>query len=151
MENGGELIKKMVRFFGVGIIAAVVNITAMYLLAAQFQMIYAVQRNLANFLAMLAGVTVAFMLNRHWTWDESAKKAGKGLLYQFFLYCASAGAGAFLRVLLFVALDFLTPIHYLVNVAIGIGAAALLDFFLYNKYVFCDHERQSAGSYQEGE
>ena len=129
-------IKKIFRFIVVGALAAAVNIAAMYILTASLHMDGTIQRNLANFLAMLMGVTTAFILNRQWTWEDSPKKAGTGLVYQYFAYCTSAGAGAILRIVLFAALDYLTSVHYLFNVMIGIGAAAFLDFFLYNKFVF---------------
>lgn len=132
-------IQKALRFVVVGAVAAIINLVAMFLFAMQIGDNWAWQRNLSNFIALVIGTTVAFLLNRCWTWDDSPKKKGKNLFYQYLLYCSSAGLGAILRICLFAVLDSLTSVHYLVNVMIGIGAAAVLDFFLYSKFVFRSH------------
>ena len=108
----------------------------MYLFTDIFQMVELLQRNIANFLAILVGITTAFALNRKWTWHDSKKELGIALFQQYLLYCGAATAGALLRIVLFAFLDYFTALYYLINVVIGIGAAAILDFALYNRYVF---------------
>ena len=130
------VIQRVLWFILVGAVAAAVNLAAMVLCTSVLGEHEAWRRNLANVFAMAVGTTAAFLLNRRWTWEDSPKKAGKSLLYQYLLYCGSASAGVALRICLFAVLDALTSIHYLLNVVVGIGSAAVLDFFLYSKFVF---------------
>lgn len=93
-------------------------------------------KNFANVLAIELSTIYNFCISRLWTWEDAPKKSGKGLVAQFFSFNLAALTGIGLRVIiLFPVLEKL-GVFYLLNVAIGIGAAASLDFILFDKLVF---------------
>ena len=124
------------RFAVVGGIAAAVNLVAVWSLISFFFAEQVIYRNLANILALFFGVTTAFFLNRKWTWQDSPQFCGFALFRQYLIYCISASIGGMVRIVLFAWLDYLDVVHYLINVTIGIGVAAIIDFLLYNRFVF---------------
>jgi len=130
------MVTRIGRFLIVGVTATGINMASMFILMEYLFSNGDMQYNAANFLSMSIGVFAAFTMNRHWTWRDVSTNRKTGIWRQFLLYCAAAGAGLILRIILFALLNHLAPIHYLVNVIIGIGAAAFLDFILYNRYVF---------------
>jgi len=127
--------KRVKKFLIVGGSAAVVNLGAMSLLVELLGFEGYYLKNLANILSMEVSILYAFIFNRKWTWKDAAKKEGKKLISQFVLYNFAVLIGISIRIVLFALLE-LTGLYYLFNVAIGIGVAAIVDYMLYDKFVF---------------
>jgi putative flippase GtrA len=92
-------------------------------------------RNLANILAIEISAIYNFCVSRLWTWRDAPRKHGLKLVPQFVSFNLALLAGIAIRVILFAVFDK-WGIFYLLNVAIGIGVAASIDFILYDKLVF---------------
>ncbi len=95
-------------------------------------------KNLANVLAMEASILYNFFLCRLWTWGDAPRKKGKDLLAQMGFFHLAALSGIAIRIVLFALLEK-WGLFYLVNVAnvaFGIGAAASINYVLYDKIVF---------------
>ncbi len=123
------------RFLIVGISAAIVN----FLLISFFIELLGFKgyflKNLANILAIEMSAVYNFSISRVWTWKDAPKKQGKSLLGQFISFNLALLAGIVLRIILFAVFEK-WGIFYLLNVTIGIGMAAVIDFILYDKLVF---------------
>ena len=92
-------------------------------------------KNLANILAIEISAVYNFSISRLWTWKDAPRKQGKGLVTQFISFNLALLAGIVIRVISFAVFEK-WGIFYLLNVAIGIGMAAGIDFILYDKLVF---------------
>jgi dolichol-phosphate mannosyltransferase len=123
------------KFLLVGGSAAIVNLGVMSLLVELLGFKGYYLRNLANILSIEISVLFAFVLNRQWTWKDAIKKRGQKLIGQFIIYNSAVLIGILLRIALFAILE-LTGLFYLLNVSLGIGAAAIVDYMLYDKVVF---------------
>ena len=127
--------KRIKKFILVGGSAAVVNLGLMALLVELFGFEGYFFKNLANLISMETSILYAFICNRIWTWYDAPKKEGKKLVGQFFLFNLAVLAGVLVRIGLFALFEFY-GLFYLLNVTLGIGVAAILDFILYDKIVF---------------
>jgi putative flippase GtrA len=127
---------RVVRFCVVGGIAAVINLAVMYCFVTVMAFDTFVLRNIANVLSLVCGMSAAFILNRAWTWWDAKREAGTALVRQFLMFCSAATLGIALRIGSFGLIDYFWTISYLVNVTIGIGLAATIDFILYDHIVF---------------
>jgi putative flippase GtrA len=127
--------ERIMKFLVVGCSAALVN----FLLITIFIELLAFKsyflKNLANILAIEMSAVYNFSISRVWTWKDAPKKQGKSLLGQFISFNLALLAGIVLRVILFAVFEK-WGLFYLLNVAIGIGIAACIDFILYDKFVF---------------
>jgi putative flippase GtrA len=92
-------------------------------------------KNLANILAIEISALYNFLVCRLWTWKDAPRKRGKSLFTQYISYNLALLAGIVIRIILFAVFEK-WGIFYLLNVAIGIGMAASIDFILYDKLVF---------------
>lgn len=92
-------------------------------------------KNLANILAIEMSAVYNFSISRLWTWKDAPRKQGKSLVGQFISFNLALLAGIVLRVILFAVFEK-WGVFYLLNVTIGIGMAAGIDFILYDKLVF---------------
>jgi putative flippase GtrA len=123
------------KFLIVGFSAAFVN----FLLITIFIELLAFRsyflKNLANILAIEMSAIYNFSISRVWTWKDAPRKQGKSLVGQFIYFNLVLLAGIIIRVILFAVLEK-WGLFYLLNVAIGIGIAACIDFILYDKLVF---------------
>ena len=127
--------EKIRRFLIVGFSAAIVN----FLMISFFIEIMGFKsyflKNLANILAIEISAVYNFSISRLWTWKDAPRKQGKGLVTQFISFNLALLAGIVIRVISFAVFEKL-GVFYLLNVAIGIGMAASIDFVLYDKLVF---------------
>jgi len=128
-------IHRIPKFVLVGITGAVVNLGAMWLLVEVFGLSDYFFKNLANIVSMETSIFYAFVFNRLWTWGDIPRKRGKKLILQFVLFNFSVLASVVVRILLFALIE-LIGLHYLINVTIGIGAGAIINFVFYDKIVF---------------
>jgi len=123
------------KFLIVGGSAGIVNLVAMSLFVEILGFKTYLLKNIANVASIEISIFYNFLFQRLWTWNDAPKKAGKKLLGQFFLFNSAALAGILIRIILFALLD-LTGLYYQINVVLGIGVAAAIDFILYDKIVF---------------
>jgi len=123
------------KFLIVGSSAAIVN----FLMISFFIEIIGFKsyflKNLSNILAIEISAVYNFSISRLWTWKDAPRKQGKSLVAQFISFNLALLAGIVIRVISFAVFEKL-GIFYLLNVAIGIGRAAIIDFILYDRLVF---------------
>jgi dolichol-phosphate mannosyltransferase len=133
--------ERILKFLIVGCSAAVVNflLIAIFIELLGFKSYFS--KNLANILSIEMSAIYNFSISRLWTWKDAPKRQGKGLLGQFISFNLALLAGIALRVIFFAVLEK-WGIFYLLNVAIGIGIAACIDFILYDKFVFRRRRQQ---------
>ena len=127
--------KRIKKFLIVGFSAAAVNFVLISIFIEILGFRSYLLKNLANILAIEMSAIYNFLISRGWTWKDAPRKQGKGLVAQFLSFNTALLTGIGIRVVLFPVLEK-WGIFYLLNVAIGIGIAASIDFMLYDKFVF---------------
>ena len=127
--------ERIMKFLIVGCSAALVNflLITMFIELLGFKSYFL--KNLANILAIEMSAIYNFSISRVWTWKDALRKQGKGLVGQFISFNLALLAGIVIRAILFAVFEK-WGLFYLLNVAIGIGIAACIDFILYDKFVF---------------
>ena len=125
-----------VRFCLSGGTGTLVNLGSLVIFVELMQMNSFLLKNLANAISMGIGAIAVFFLHRAWTWDDAQQQTGKGLVRQFVVFAGSLSVGVGCRLVLFAVLEKYTAIPYLLNVALGIAAAAIVDYFLFDRLVF---------------
>lgn len=128
-------IERIKRFLIVGFSAAAVNFLFISIMIELLGFRSFFLKNLANIFAIEISAVYNFLISRVWTWKDSPRKQGKSLFAQFMSFNLALLTGIFVRAILFPILEE-WGIFYLLNVAIGIGIAACIDFILYDKFVF---------------
>jgi putative flippase GtrA len=123
------------KFLVVGCSAAVVNFLLITIFIELLGFKSYFLKNLANILAIEMSAVYNFSISRLWTWKDAPRKQGKSLVAQFISFNLVLLAGIVARVILFGMLEK-WGLFYLLNVAIGIGIAACINFILYDKFVF---------------
>lgn len=91
--------------------------------------------NLALALSIEVSILYNFTLQYHWTWRDSERLRGRALFLKGLTFHGAVGAGALARLLLF-PLGQLFQLQDDLNFVIGVAAATVLDFVLYDKVVF---------------
>lgn len=136
------------RFLIVGSSAALVNFLLITIFIELFGFKTYFLKNLANILAIEMSAVYNFSISRIWTWKDAPRKQGKGLVGQFIYFNLALLAGIILRIVLFAILET-WGVFYLLNVTIGIGIAASIDFILYDKFVFSrqSYQKELCGKY----
>ena len=127
--------ERIIKFLVVGCSAAVVNFLLMAVFIEFFGFKTYFLKNLANILAIEISAVYNFSISRLWTWRDAPRKQGKSLVAQFISFNLALLTGIVLRIVLFAILEK-WRVFYLLNVAIGIGVAACIDFVLYDRFVF---------------
>ena len=123
------------KFLIVGCSAAIVNFLLIGFFVEMLGFKGYFLKNLANILAIEMSAVYNFSISRLWTWNDAPRKQGKGLVGQFVSFNLALLAGIVLRVILFAVFEK-WGVFYLLNVAMGIGLAAGMDFILYDRLVF---------------
>ena len=127
--------ERIMKFLIVGCSAAVVNFLLITIFIELFGFKSYFLKNLANISAIEMSAVYNFSISRLWTWKDAPRKQGKSLGAQFISFNLALSAGTVLRVILFAVFEK-WGVFYLLNVAIGIGIAASINFILYDKLVF---------------
>ena len=127
--------KRVRKFILVGGTAAAVNLVLMALFVELLYFRSYFLKNVANVISMELSIVYAFICNRFWTWHDAERKKGKMFLVQFLFFNLAALLGVLIRFGLFAFFECY-GLYYLINVALGIGVAAIIDFILYDKIVF---------------
>jgi dolichol-phosphate mannosyltransferase len=130
-----RLNERLKRFLIVGSSAAIVNFALMIFLVEALSFNTYVLKNIANVISIEVSVFYNFLLSRVWTWGDAPKRQGKGLFSQFIFFNLAALTGIIIRIIVFAVLDKL-GVFYIINVFLGIGIAAIVDFVLYDKLIF---------------
>ncbi len=125
----------IIRFLLVGSTAAALNIGLMYVLVEFCEFNTLLLKNVANLLSMETSVVYNFMLSRGFTWSDTPRYRGWRLLLQLIGFHSAIGIGLLLRLALFPVLQQI-GVSYIPNVVLGISAAAIIDFFIYNHIIF---------------
>ena len=94
-----------------------------------------VQVNLALAVSMEISILYNFALQYRWTWKDTVRLRGWRYLAQAATFHGAVGVGAVLRLILF-PIGQLIDLQDDLNFVIGVAAAALIDFVLYDKMVF---------------
>ncbi len=131
-ENRAARIRK---FIVVGLVSAGVNFILMAVLVDVLGFRSFFLKNLANVVSIELSILFNFLVQRRWTWQDAPARRGTGLLRQIASFNLAALTTMLLRVVVFAGLEKL-GVFYLVNVAIGIGAASAINYILYDKIVF---------------
>lgn len=126
-----RLNERLKRFLIVGSSAAIVNFALMIFFVEVLSFNTYVLRNIANAISIEVSVFYNFLLSRVWTWGDAPKRQGKSLVSQFILFNLAALTGIIIRIIVFAVLDKL-GVFYIINVFLGIGVAAIIDFILYH-------------------
>ena len=129
------LIARIRKFLIVGFSAAAVNLGVMMLLVEVLGFTSFSLKNIANIVSIEISIAFNFTLSRFWTWGDAPRRQGKSLIGQFLLFNSAALTGVVVRIGLFGLLE-LYGLNYILNVCLGIGTAAIIDFILYDRIVF---------------
>ena len=89
--------------------------------------------DLANALALEAGIIYSFLLCRHWVWPFAGTK--RPFWREFAVFHGAVALTAIVRVGLF-ALFRTAEVPYLLNAAMCILVGAMLSYGLYDRWVF---------------
>ncbi len=127
--------ERIIKFLIVGCSAAAVNFLLITILIELLGFKGYFFKNLANLLAIEMSAVYNFSISRLWTWKDAPRKQGKSIIGQFISFNLALLAGIVLRIILFAVLEK-WGIFYLLNVGLGIGIAAGIDFILYDRFVF---------------
>ncbi len=127
--------ERIIKFLIVGCSAAAVNFLLITILIELLGFKGYFFKNLANLLAIEMSAVYNFSISRLWTWKDAPRKQGKSIIGQFISFNLALLAGIVLRIIPFAVLEK-WGIFYLLNVGLGIGIAAGIDFILYDRFVF---------------
>jgi putative flippase GtrA len=126
---------RIMKFLIVGFSAAAVNFLLITILIELLGFKGYFFKNLANILAIEMSAVYNFSISRLWTWKDAPRKRGKGMIGQFISFNLALLAGIVIRIILFAVLEK-WGVFYLLNVGLGIGIAACINFILYDRFVF---------------
>jgi putative flippase GtrA len=135
--------ERIIRFLIVGCSAALVNFLLITIFIELLVFKSYFLKNLANILAIEMSAIYNFSISRVWTWKDTPRRQGKSLVDQFIYFNLVLLAGIVIRVILFAVFEK-WGLFYLLNVAIGIGIAACINFILYDKFVFKRERNQQS-------
>ena len=130
--------RRIIKFVCVGFTATIIQLTLMWIMVEVLGWKGYYFKNLANIISGELGLIYAFALNRIWTWRDNAHIRNNSLLHQFILYHSGVLLGIVVKICLFATLD-LFGIYYLINVLIGVGIAAAINYVFFDKIVFRDN------------
>jgi putative flippase GtrA len=128
--------ERVFRFIIIGLIAAAFNFVLIYLFIDFLKMNSTVLKNIANFVALILSILFAFFLHRAWTWSDCAFEKGYRLIKQLILFYSSNTFAIIIRTISFTFFDYFFKLNYLLNVAIGIGIASMLNYLVYDRAIF---------------
>lgn len=127
--------ERLKRFLLVGSSAFVVNAAAMIFFVEALGFVSPLMKNFANLIAMEISIFYNFLVSRMWTWKDAPKQQQGRLAVQFIAFNFAALAGVVMRIASFAALEN-WQIYYMLNMTIGVVAAAAFDFVLYDRLIF---------------
>jgi dolichol-phosphate mannosyltransferase len=127
--------ERLKRFLLVGSSAFVVNAALMIFFVEALGFVSPLMKNIANLTAMEISIFYNFLISRMWTWKDAPRKQQGRLAVQFIAFNFAAMAGVMIRIASFAAME-IWQMHYMLNMTIGVGMAAVFDFVLYDRLIF---------------
>jgi dolichol-phosphate mannosyltransferase len=127
--------ERLKRFLLVGSSAFVVNAALMIFFVEALGFVSPLMKNIANLAAMEISIFYNFLTSRMWTWKDAPRKQQGRLAVQFIAFNFAALAGVMIRIASFAAMEN-WQMHYMLNMTIGVGMAAVFDFVLYDRLIF---------------
>jgi dolichol-phosphate mannosyltransferase len=127
--------ERLKRFLLVGSSAFVVNAALMIFFVEALGFVSPLMKNIANLAAMEISIFYNFLASRMWTWKDAPRKQQGRLAVQFIAFNFAALAGVMIRIASFAAMEN-WQMHYMLNMTIGVGMAAVFDFVLYDRLIF---------------
>jgi dolichol-phosphate mannosyltransferase len=127
--------ERLKRFLLVGSSAFVVNAALMIFFVEALGFVSPLMKNIANLTAMEISIFYNFLISRMWTWKDAPRKQQRRLAVQFIAFNFAALAGVMIRIASFAAMEN-WQMHYMLNMTIGVGMAAVFDFVLYDRLIF---------------
>lgn len=128
-----SLVAKVGKFVLSGGTSAVFNLALLHALIAWCGLRGGWREDLANLIALELSVIFQFTLCRRWVWKAGEHQGSVWAQLLRFHGAVVVTSGA--RLILFSLLRQ-AGMHYLLNAALGIGLAALANYFLYDRFVF---------------
>ncbi|AWB10369.1 Putative flippase GtrA (transmembrane translocase of bactoprenol-linked glucose) [Thermodesulfobium acidiphilum] len=128
--------ERVIRFILIGLISAAFNFLLIYVFIDLFRMNSTLLKNISNFIALILSILFAFFLHRAWTWRDCVFEKGYKLLKQLILFYSSNTLAIVIRTVSFAFFDYFFKLNYILNVAIGIGIASLLNYVVYDRAIF---------------
>lgn len=125
---------KIGKFILSGGSSAVVNLGLLHILVSVAGLQGGFREDLANFIALELSVLCQFILCRGWVWRDTPR-ANTPLWQELVTFHGAIAITSGGRLLLFSLLRQM-GMHYLPNAVLGIGCAAVANFFLYDRLVF---------------
>lgn len=126
--------QKLGKFLVSGGTSAVVNLGLLHALITIAGLRGGFQEDLANFIALELSVLFQFTLCRGWVW-RNTPRANTPLWKELLAFHGAIALTSGGRLILFSVLRQM-GVHYLPNAVLGIGCAAVANFFLYDRIVF---------------
>lgn len=125
---------KITRFVMSGGTSAAVNLGLLHLLISVAGMRGGLREDVASVIALELSVLFQFTLCRVWVWRNTPRGATP-LWRELLAFHGAIAVTSVGRLLLFSIMRQL-GVHYLPNAVLGIGCAAVANFFLYDRLVF---------------
>ncbi|MGK7945384.1 MAG: GtrA family protein [Microcystaceae cyanobacterium] len=127
---------KVIKFLAGGGVAAAINLILMAYLINHRGFDTPLLRNIANVLAIEAGIIISFLIYRTWVWRGEKKSLKQIIFHQFPLYHLAGGSALLARTLIiFPLLDWLT-INYIINTFIGMIIGTVINYHISDRIVF---------------
>ena len=115
--------------------AVALNLALLFLMVRYLGLSTPLGQNIANAISMELSIIYNFFMSRAITWRGRYKERGSRLLIQILKFHFVIGVTLLLRLALFPILQ-LHGVFYLINAAIGIALAAILNFVVYDTLIF---------------
>lgn len=128
-----ENFQKGRRFLITGGTSALLNLGVLYGLVSTGGLSEGWELDLANVLALEAGIIYSFLLCRYWVWPFADTQ--RPFWREFTAFHGAVAVTAIVRVGLF-AFFRMADLPYLINAALGIGIGAVISYGLYDRWVF---------------
>lgn len=120
---------KIARYLFSGSTAAVVNLSALYILTDYFKIWYL----FSSIIAFCLSLAVSFLMQKHITFREpSTERTKKQFLYYFTISVFNLSLNA---IFMYILVDFL-GLYYLLSQIVSSGIIAIESFFVYSILIF---------------
>lgn len=126
--------QKLGKFLVSGGTSAAVNLGLLHVLVSVVGMRGGLREDLANFIALELSVLFQFTLCRGWVWRQTPR-ANTPMWKELLAFHGAIALTSGGRLVMFSILRQM-GLHYLPNAILGIGCAAIANFFLYDRVVF---------------
>jgi dolichol-phosphate mannosyltransferase len=127
--------KVILKFIVVSGSAVIINLVLLYILVKFFKLDDKIGENIANAISMEISIIYNYFMGRAITWRDRPREKGTRLLLQLLKFHLAIGSTLLFRLTLFPVLQHF-GVTYIINAAIGIALSSILNFLIYDNYVF---------------